>query len=187
MGGAAAEVRAIGLRAPDVALEQAFRALGEEPSPSGTGRGAAVDRAVAVLRAGGARKGLVNFGGGRLAVFGEPLTVTVRDPGSPEAPRWATFELGEAALATVDRDPQASHSAPTVLSATVVAGTAGEAEALAVAAVALDADQSLALLAQRGAAGFVLLREGERKVLRATPGFAGAHRLEATPGVDVRP
>jgi hypothetical protein len=187
IGGTAAEVRAVGLPLPEAALDRAFEALGRPPAgtASSGGRGQAVDRAVAVLRAAGARKALVNFGGVHLAVFGESLTVAAREPGSAaaEAPPWATFELNEAALATAN----AGGNPEPWRSATVVAASADEAELLAGAAVALAADQGLALLAERKAAGFFLLREGDRKVIRATPGFASAHRLEPSAGVEVRP
>jgi thiamine biosynthesis lipoprotein len=160
----------------------------------GITKGYAVDRALATLRGAGARRALVNLGGSNLAVFGEPLTVAVRDPESLEAPRWASFTLSDAALGTAGvgprprpiLDPRTGLPAHQVLAATVVAGSAMEADALGSAVYVLGADEGLALLARRGATGFVLYREGGRKVLRATPGFAAGHALEAAPDVQVR-
>jgi thiamine biosynthesis lipoprotein len=74
-----------------------------------------------------------------------------------------------------------------VLATSVVARSALEADALSTAVFVLGPQRGLALLARRGASGFVLLREGDVRVLRATPGFAAAHALRTAPGVEVRP
>ena len=73
-----------------------------------------------------------------------------------------------------------------VLSATVVAPDAMEADALSTALFVLGPREGLPLLEQRGASGFVLLREGRRRLLRSTRGFAAAHALKVAPGVEVR-
>jgi thiamine biosynthesis lipoprotein ApbE len=180
VAGIGTEIRAIGLGRPvEVRLEAAFAAL--EP-----GDGAGVARAVAVLRSGGARKGLVNMGGRRLAVFGEPLTVAVRDPRDAKGPRWATLTLHDAALATVDPSGTGPRTGTAVLSVTVVAAGAAEAEALASAAAVLEPAEALARLARDGG-GFVLTREGATRVIAATPGFAVAHALAPEEGVVLRP
>ena len=161
---------------------------------SGIAKGYGVDLAVAELRRAGARKALVNLGGNSLAVFGEPLTVAVRDPEAAEGGRWGSFTLSEAALGTAGGerragrilDPRTALPAGEVLAATVVAPTAMEADALDTALYVLGAQQGLALLARRGVAGFVLRREDGRKVVRTTPGFARRYSLEAAPGVEVR-
>ena len=62
-----------------------------------------------------------------------------------------------------------------------------EADALSTAVFVLGAEDGLALLARRGAAGLVLSREAGRAVIRATPGFAETRRLRAADGVTVRP
>jgi ApbE family len=180
IAGAPAEIRAIGLRRPvEAALNAAFATL--EP-----GDAAGVDRAVALLRAAGARKGLVNMGGRRLAVFGEPLTVAVRDPRLADGPRWATVTLQEAALATVDPGVAGAPRDDRVLSVSVVAKDAVAAQALAAAAAGLSPELALARLTQEGA-GFVLTREGGTRVIAATPGFAAAWSLAPEAGVVLRP
>jgi hypothetical protein len=160
--------------------------LAVAPDIEAAAQGHAVDLALRALRAAGARKGLVNLGGRSLGVFGEPLTLAVRDPESLEGPRWGSFTIQDAALATAG-GPGSGPPARGVLSATVLAGTAMDAAALAAGARALGPEEGLALLARRGAAGFVLYRDGGRKVLRATPGFAAAQALEASPDVELRP
>lgn len=180
VAGATAEIRAIGLARPvEAALNGAFATL--EP-----GDAAGVDRAVALLRAAGARKGLVNMGGRRLAVFGEPLTVAVRDPRLADGPRWATVTLQDAALATADPGRAGPPRDDRLLSVTVVAKDAASAQALAAAAAELSPEEASARLARDGA-GFVLTREGTVRVIAATPGFAEAHALAPEAGVVLRP
>jgi ApbE family len=182
VAGLGAEIRAIGLPQPvEGALNAAFAAL--EP-----GNGAGVARAVALLRAAGATKGLVNMGGRRVAVFGEPLTLVVRDPRDAEGPRWGTFALREAALATVDPGRTGPRTPdPEILSVSVVAADAAAAEALAKAVAELPVADALARVARGGAGGFALTREGATRVITATPGFAAAHELAAEAGVVLRP
>ena len=159
----------------------------------GIAKGYAVDLALGALRGAGASGGLVDLGGSSLGVFGEPTTVTVRDPDDPALPPWATFALEDSALASSGGDQRPGHildprtglPARRMLATTVVARSAMEADALSTAVFVLGADEGLALLSRRGAAGLVLLRDGERAVIRATPGFAEAHALRAAPGVTV--
>jgi hypothetical protein len=180
VAGATAEIRAIGLpRPPEAALNAAFAAL--EP-----GDAAGVDRTVALLRGAGARKGLVNMGGRRIAVFGEPLTMAVRDPRLADSPRWATVTLEDVALATVDPGRTGPATDDRVLSVTVIAKDAASAQALAAAAAELSPEAALARLTRDGA-GFVLTREGATRVIAATPGFAAAHALAPEQGVVLRP
>jgi thiamine biosynthesis lipoprotein ApbE len=73
-----------------------------------------------------------------------------------------------------------------VLSVTVVAQDVATAQALATAAAELSPDAALARLAREGA-GFVLTREGEARVIAATPGFASARALAPEEGVVLRP
>lgn len=180
VAGLTAEIRAIGLSAPaEGGMNAAFAAL--EP-----GDAAGVDRAVAVLRRAGARKGLVNVGGRRLAVFGEPLTVAVRDPRLADGPRWATVTVAEAALATVDPGRAGPPRDDRLLSVSVIAKDAASAQALAQAAGELPPEAALALIARDGT-GFVLTREGDTRVVTATAGFAQAHALAPEAGVVLRP
>jgi thiamine biosynthesis lipoprotein ApbE len=126
------------------------------------------------------------MGGRRLAVFGEPLTIAVRDPRLADGPRWATVTLQDAALATVDPGVAGAPRDDRVLSVTVVAKDAASAQALAAAAAELSPEGALARLAREGA-GFVLTREGDTRVIAATPGFAAAHALAPETGVVLRP
>jgi hypothetical protein len=169
------EIRAVGLpRPPEAALNAAFANVTRID-------GASVERAVAALRAAGARKGLVNLGGDHLAVFGEPLVVAVPDPGDPTQPRWASYSL-------VDRAASRARGASgPVLAVTAVAPSAAEAAALADAARPLPPREALELLVRRHAAGFVLTREGEGRFIVTTPGFASVHDLRPEEGVVVRP
>lgn len=159
----------------------------------GIAKGYGADRALEALRLAGASAGLVDLGGSSVAVFGRPLEVAIADPLDRTAPAWGTFRL-QAALGTsgpAERgehivDPRSGGAAARVLSATVVARTAMEADALSTALFVLGPEEGLALLRRRGAAGFVLARESGRRVLTATPGFAEAHGLQAAPGVEAR-
>ena len=173
------EIRAIGIPRPaEPALNAAFAAVTRID-------GAAADGAVAVLRAAGARKGLVNLGGSHVTVFGEPLVVAVPDPTDVTQARWASFKL-EAALARATRAGRGDGAAET-LAVTAVSRSASEAAAVAAAALPLKPADAVALLAQRGAAGFVQTREGSIRVIVTTSGFGASHDLRAEAGVQVRP
>ena len=156
-------------------------------------KGDAADRSLAALREAGATSGLVDLGGSSLAVFGEPLTVDLRDPTGRGDP-WAAFRIRDAAIGTSGGDQQPGHildprtgePARGVLQATVVAKNAREADALSTAVFVLGAEDGLAFATRRGAAGLVLVLEDGRRVVWTTPGFAAAHALVAAPGVEVR-
>lgn len=161
----------------------------------GIAKGYAVDLALAAVRGAGAASGLVDLGGSSLAAFGERVVVEIRDPIKKDGQPWAAFELRDGALGTSGGDQRPGHildprtglPARRVLSATVVAGSAIEADALSTAVYVLGAEEGLALLRRRGAEGLVLLREGGRSVVRTTPGFAAARALRVARGVEVRP
>jgi thiamine biosynthesis lipoprotein ApbE len=127
------------------------------------------------------------MGGLRLAVFGEPLTVAVRDPRDATGPRWATLTLNDVALATVDPSRSGPRTGTPILSVTVVAPGPAPAAALATAVALADLQpaDALARLAREGA-GFVLTREGGTRVIAATPGFAAAWALAPEEGVVLR-
>jgi thiamine biosynthesis lipoprotein ApbE len=171
------EIRAVGLPRP------AEPALGAALAGITAIDGAATDRAIATLRAAGARKGLVNLGGDLVAAFGEPLVVAVPDPRDVALPRWASFRLQEAALGRAS----GAEGATGTLAVTAVARSAAEAGALAAEALPLAPGEALALLLERGAAGLVQVREGDERVIVTTPGFGAAHDLQAEAGVQVRP
>ncbi len=160
----------------------------------GIAKGFAVDLALAALKNAGATAGLVDLGGSSIGVFGEPLDVVVRNPELPGGPSWATFRIPEGHVSTSGGDQKPGHivdprtglAARGVLSATVVAASGIEADALSTAVYVLGVDAGLALLTRRGAAGIVLVRERGRAVVHATPGFVDAYALEAGPGAVVR-
>jgi thiamine biosynthesis lipoprotein len=160
----------------------------------GIAKGYAVDRALLALRAEGASEALVDLGGSSIAGFGAEVTLDVRNPDGSEWPPWASFVVAEGAVGSSGADERPGHifdprtglPADVVAGATVVASTAMEADALSTAVFVLGADEGLALLERRGAAGFVLLRENGRPLIRTTPGFAAAFRLVPAPGVELR-
>jgi len=160
----------------------------------GIAKGYAVDLALAALQSAGAGAGLVDLGTSSIGVFGEPLDIEVRNPDSPGGAPWATFHVRDAHVSTSGGDQKPGHiidphtgvPAEGVLSATVVAHTGIEADALSTAVYVLGADAGLALVKRRGAAGVVALREHGRGLVRATPGFSEAYGLEAGPGVRIR-
>jgi len=160
----------------------------------GIAKGYAADLALAALRSARATSGFVDLGGSSLGVFGESLIIDVRDPEGPGATPWASFRVEEAAVATSGGDqrpghifdPRTGRPATRALSATVVARTGIEADALSTAVYVLGAEAGLRLLTRRGAEGFVLLREAGERVIRTTPGFAAARALATTPGVQLR-
>jgi thiamine biosynthesis lipoprotein len=180
-----------------VKLDPATGALQLRPGTaldlSGVARGFAADRAVEALQAAGVRSGLVSVGYGSMRAFGAPLTVEVRGPVS-EVPPWAHFELGAMALGRCGGDqddllvldPRTGEAPRKVLGATVVAASAMEATALAMALYVLGPEEGFELLKQRGAAGFVLIRERGRSIVRATRGFTQSYDLEPAPGILVR-
>jgi thiamine biosynthesis lipoprotein len=65
----------------------------------GIAKGFAVDRAIAILRAGGARRASVNAGGDLRVMGDEPQPIHIRDPADPRLLRLAGF-LANGAIAT---------------------------------------------------------------------------------------
>ena len=161
----------------------------------GIAKGYAVDLALAALHEAGVSAALVDLGGSSIGVFGEPLTIDVRNPEAPEAEPWARFRVEGAHVATSGGDqkpghildPQTGLSVAKMLSATVVADTGIEADALSTAVFVLGPEAGLALLERRGAQGLVLARAGAAKVVRTTAGFADRYALETAPGVRSAP
>jgi thiamine biosynthesis lipoprotein len=153
-----------------------------------------VDLALRELRRAGADAGDVDLGSSSLGAFGIPVTVAVRDPESATGGPWASFQLALGSLATSGSDqrgphifdPRTGRLAQGPLSVTVVARSGLEADALSTAVFVLGADEGLALLERRGAAGLVLSREHGRKVVRSTRGFAAAYGLVTAAGVEAR-
>ncbi|MBI5367387.1 MAG: FAD:protein FMN transferase [Planctomycetes bacterium] len=158
-------------------LDPSLRSLrlegeGSEIDLGGIGKGWAVDRAVAVLRAAGATAGMVNFSG-NLRVFGPPppgleapaggWTVHVQHPRDPES-TLATLRLAGGAVSSSGDyekfflqdgvryghilDPRTGWPARGLAAVTVVAPTAAEADALSTALFVLGVERGRALLAR---------------------------------------
>ena len=161
----------------------------------GIAKGYAVDRALAALRGAGAQSAVVDLGRSSLGVFGDALALDVADPEDPARPPWASFVVREATVGSSGADqrkdhifdPRTGRAARRVLAATVVASSAREADALSTAVFVLGAEEGLALLERRGAAGFVLVKERGRRIVWATRGFAESHQLTLAPGILLRP
>ena len=160
----------------------------------GIAKGFAVDLALRALRAAGAESGLVDLGQSSVSVFGQPLTLEVRNPERPDSAPWARFELSEGHVSTSGGDqredhildPRTGRPAHRVLSATVIASSAIEADALSTAVFVLGAERGLALLERRHAAGFVLRRRRGRAVVEATAGLRSRYGLEPAAGVVIQ-
>jgi thiamine biosynthesis lipoprotein len=155
----------------------------------GIAKGYAVDRAVEILRAKGARGGVVNLGG-NLRCFGrredgQAWDVAVLDPfGAREETTLLSLEVGEAAVCTSAHyhryviiegkryshiiDPVTGWPAGSVASATVVAPTCMEADGWATALCVL------------GVEGLELLPAGVEAML--VVGTPGSHALRMTDG-----
>lgn len=183
-----------------VSLDPATRLVQLEPGTQldlgGIAKGYAVDLALAALRLAGASAGLVDLGRSSQGAFGLELRADAADPERPEAPAWATFDVGAAALSSSGGDqrpghildPRSGRPASRVLAATVLATTGVEADALSTAVFVLGEAEGLALLQRRGAEGLVLSRDARgRRRLRATPGFAAKHALTARRDVELAP
>jgi thiamine biosynthesis lipoprotein len=159
----------------------------------GIAKGFAVDLALRALRAAGATSGLVDLGQSSVSVFGQRLTLEVRNPERPDGPAWARFSLSEGHVSTSGGDqrkdhildPRTGRPAHRVLSATVIAASAMEADALSTAVFVLGPERGLALLERRDAAGFVLLRRRGRPVVETTTGLRSRYALEPAPGIAV--
>ena len=161
----------------------------------GIAKGYGVDRAAAAMTAAGLA-GLVNSGGDIRAAGarpgGKPWVVGVRDPVKGDRV-FATLRLGaDGAVATSGTyeqyvelngvrvphvlDPRSGEPVDGVVSATVVAATATEADALATACVVLGSGEAMALLGSLpGVEGLLVSRTA-----------AGRHRIETTSGFDGR-
>lgn len=181
-----------------VTLDVAARAVRLAPGTTldlgGVAKGLAVDLALGALRAAGARRALVDLGSSSQGVWGDALTLSIADPQQADAPAWGHFTLRDAHVSSSSvaqrgehiLDPRTGSPARRALGATVVASNGAEADALSTAVFVLGPEAGLALLTQRGAAGFVLTRERGRPSLYATPGFVETFGLETPPWVRVR-
>ncbi|MFM7185623.1 MAG: FAD:protein FMN transferase [Planctomycetota bacterium] len=187
-----------------------FLRPGVELNPGAIGKGFAVDRALALVAAGGAPSALVHGGQSSVRARGvqgpavpgrRGWRVGLRHPLRPGR-RLATITLEDEALGTsgsgtqffVDRgrrlghilDPRTGRPAEGVISATVIAPSAAEADALATALYVLG-PEGLAMLAPPGSGiGAILVAAGEEG-LRVTIANrdAAAVSLAEEPGLVV--
>ncbi len=170
-----------------------LRQAGGELDFGGIAKGYGVDRAVAQLRRGGVVNAFVEAGGDLYAA-GQPdptrrWRVGIRDPRRPDR-LFATLEVKDEAVATSGGyekfrvvggrrvahliDPRTGQPAEEVLSATVLAPTAMEADALATATYILGVRAGLDLVRQRpGVEGVWVTADGLRWV---SPGLTGRIR-----------
>jgi len=163
---------------------------GVEVDFGGIAKGYAVDLAARELRARGIRNALVDAGGD-ICVFGRtdrnlPWKVGIRDPRRPSQ-LFAVVEIGEEAVATSggyekfktieDKrmphllDPGTGRGAEKAISATILAPTTVEADALATAAFIMGPETGLDLIGQfPGVEGIWVTPDGSRCV---SPGLTG--------------
>ncbi|MCH8157366.1 MAG: FAD:protein FMN transferase, partial [Nitrospinae bacterium] len=163
------------------------------------GKGYAVDRAVDVLKKFGIENGLVNAGGDLMA-FGtrddrqdgtQAWRIGLQHPRSPEK-MIASLDLSDRAVATSGDyqryfirdgiryhhilDPQTGLPARSAMSATVVASSATDADALATALFVLGPDRGIALIdSLDGVEGMILSASGDAHFssgFRNLPGFS---------------
>jgi thiamine biosynthesis lipoprotein len=185
--------------------------LGAALNPGGIGKGWAVDRAVDHLLAAGVPSGLVHGGQSSVRAFGTQgpavpgrsgWKVGLRHPLRPGR-RLATFTLRDRALGTsgsgtqffVDRgrklghllDPRTGHPAEGVISATVLAPTAAEADALATAAYVLGEAGLPRIAPLGGTASAVLVLPGGGAGLRVVLANLddSAVTFESEPGLEI--
>ncbi|MFN3428694.1 MAG: FAD:protein FMN transferase, partial [Candidatus Sericytochromatia bacterium] len=160
-----------------------------------TAKGYAVDRALAGLRAAGMARGRVD-GGGNQGVFGPPgqtWRFGVKHPRDPGAVL-GTVGLSGGGVATAGDaergfwvgevrhghilDPRTGRPATGMLSVTVVAPSAEEADALDTPLYVLGVERGKQLLARHPGCEALFVEAGDRP---------GTYRLTATPGLDWRP
>ncbi len=156
-----------------VALDPAARTIAFRDAPAGLAldlggiaKGYALDRAAAILRARGASRALLSFGGQVLALDPPPgapaWIVAVADPrGGPDADAIGFFEVANASVATSSQlerpghivDPRTGRPSAAALSATVRAPTALAADGLDTAAFVLGPEAGRALVAREPGGG----------------------------------
>jgi thiamine biosynthesis lipoprotein len=186
-------------------------AVGAELNPGGIGKGWAIDRAWETLVAAGVPSGLVHGGQSSVRAMGiqgpavpgrTGWKVGLRHPLRPGR-RLATITLVDRALGTsgsgtqffVERgrrlghilDPRTGRPAEGVLSATVLAASAAEADALATALYVLGGAGLGRIAAPGGAAAAVLVTPGPAGGLRLVAANLRPDELaiEAEPGLEV--
>ena len=157
----------------------------------GIAKGYALDQARDLMRRAGVRSAWLDLGG-QIATLGSPpeggsWRIALRHPRGDDAPL-GVIEIGEASVSTSgDReqfvesagqrfghiiDPHTREPAEGLLSATVVHGSAMQADALSTAAAVGDLATAEALLARAGASGVLVSRaDDDRLDVHVTPGL----------------
>ena len=140
-------------------------------------KGLIVDAAVDLLRQRGVKKGLVEGGGDAYAFGGGTFRFGIQDPEVKDA-LIGTIEVNEGAVVSSgdyerymvigDKryshivDPRTGYPADTgLVSATVVGGSAADADALATALMVLGLEKGVELLGRLGGVGAVLIKKGD--------------------------
>ncbi len=140
---------------------------------AGVAKGYAVDKAIEALRRFDIEHALVNAGGDIRVIGGKgekiPWRIGIRDPGNKTRIIKAV-ELCDQAIATSGTyrrsfndilDPRAGRPAQGVLSSTVIAGTAMDADMLATCMFILEAERGVALIGKmEGVKAFVIRSDG---------------------------
>lgn len=157
-----------------------FERAGMRIDLGGIAKGYAVDRAMAVLKAGGVTRAMVNAGGDTLIIgdrFGKPWMVGIRDPNKRDQVA-LRLPLTDAAISTsgdYERyfdeggvryhhiiDPKTGDSARLLRSATVIASTALASDALSTAVFVMGAERGLAMIEKmRDVDAVVVLPNGQ--------------------------
>ncbi len=170
------------------------------------GKGYAVDRATGVLARAGIRKAIVDMGG-NLAVrwpdapgWESPVaTISVRHP-RIEGSFLGTFRYGSGGVSTSGdyeryfmaggkryhhiMDPATGYPAPDVVSVTVVAQNAEDADALSTTVFVLGRKRGMDFLRKTpGADGFIVVEQGDSLAVEYSPGFRGKFHRSATEAV----
>jgi len=180
------------LLALDLGVRTATRLHPElQLDPGAFGKGAALDRAAAALRAQGAQSALIDFGGQVVALgsgpSGQEWRVAIADPGDRSRPI-ARLGLRDVSVATSgqsergaragDRilghivDPRSGAPVPAYGSVTVLAVSAFEADALATALYVMGPDQGLEWAARHPELQVLyLVQESGRLRARGSAGF----------------
>ncbi len=180
-----------------------FRGDGVQLDLGGLAEGYVVDRVVALLKAGGVRKGLVNLGGD-LRVFGgtagDPFEIGVQHPrragellGRVRVEDGAVGTSGdyEQYVSVGGRryshilDPTTGRPVPWSPSVTVLAGDAITADALATGLSVLGAERGLAVARRLAGVECLFVRQdGEGRMTRvSSPGMAARFREAAGAGI----
>ena len=152
------------------------------------GKGEALDRAVAALRAGGVVAARLNFGG-QIALLGAGSRearrmgfdrVVVAAPDGAGAPACGFFAIGGSVSTSGDAekpghliDPKTGEAAAFHGSVTVIADTALRADALSTALFVMGPREGLAFADRRGIAALFIVRKGE--TLSIVPSRAFPH------------